>query len=702
MARLNMPPVPMENMSLERLRRKFAEQNSVLVKSNTRQAGQIQKLNNECARLLSENLDLRGQVLRLEKEVQDNRARRVADHALEVKAKLEEQLLELSSTLAGLGLEPPRKRYSSPTRRKIAQPRKSPAATSPPRRRGRDLPMDSEALAFREGRLPPILEAKSYPRATLSAEEIMALCGDVVDTTDSPELGPPPVSRYVEEVLQTDSPSKKATDKAETTADNSQDMPSSKLDRQQMPTKETPAKKQELAAAPATIEARSDKENISLSSTAPTARGGKRKFGDEIEATKPTKPLLGKERKETSRNEPPTKPVSSREIPKQRSIKDLPAGRREKASLAQGAARKPLSVKSSNEDLLSPRKASKPVTLDEVTTAKARVLKESLSKEHLHLTKPIPRIEIPEPELSAVVSVLHDPTTPCVDAVMASPDTPDRSARRDGARDTPPPADISSKGEISRPSRRARSAISYAEPNLRDKMRRPTKELFDAVAGEGKFVHRPPKSDEPGVASATKPEPSRSSESEAAVNEAAQRATIGSPLAGKAAAQEALMTTIMTDRRKRPSTSGRELLIPSELAELAKRAPGDEQPKSASMVAKEPAVKADRFPDVYDFSSSSPAAEPRERPEDGEMKARPSSRNARRSSTALSKYTTVETVQATAKAKSSSSRKRASMVAPEKTPMLDSSDLDLSIVEQQGSVDTSTRDRISRRRSMML
>ena len=35
-----------------------------------------------------------------------------------------------------------------------------------------------------------------------------------------------------------------------------------------------------------------------------------------------------------------------------------------------------------------------------------------------------------------------------------------------------------------RPSRRSRGAVSYAEPNLRDKMRRPTKELVDAVAGE--------------------------------------------------------------------------------------------------------------------------------------------------------------------------------------------------------------------------
>lgn len=35
-----------------------------------------------------------------------------------------------------------------------------------------------------------------------------------------------------------------------------------------------------------------------------------------------------------------------------------------------------------------------------------------------------------------------------------------------------------------RSSRRSRGSVSYAEPNLRDKMRRPTKQLVDAVAGE--------------------------------------------------------------------------------------------------------------------------------------------------------------------------------------------------------------------------
>lgn len=37
----------------------------------------------------------------------------------------------------------------------------------------------------------------------------------------------------------------------------------------------------------------------------------------------------------------------------------------------------------------------------------------------------------------------------------------------------------------SRPSRRQRAVVSYAEPNLRDKMRRPTSEMIDAVGSHG-------------------------------------------------------------------------------------------------------------------------------------------------------------------------------------------------------------------------
>ena len=59
------------------------------------------------------------------------------------------------------------------------------------------------------------------------------------------------------------------------------------------------------------------------------------------------------------------------------------------------------------------------------------------------------------------------------------------------SQDTPPPSNLNiascTAGEkdcMGRSSRRAKGAVSYVQPNLRDKMRRPTKELVDAVVGD--------------------------------------------------------------------------------------------------------------------------------------------------------------------------------------------------------------------------
>uniref|UniRef100_A0A8H7NDQ2 Shugoshin N-terminal coiled-coil domain-containing protein n=1 Tax=Bionectria ochroleuca TaxID=29856 RepID=A0A8H7NDQ2_BIOOC len=105
MARLNEPPVSTD--SLETLRRKLLRQNRDLAKSNNVRALKIRELENDCACMLSENLQLRSRILELEKQVEDNDARRIADHALAIKAKLESQLTEWGDLIAGLGLEPP-------------------------------------------------------------------------------------------------------------------------------------------------------------------------------------------------------------------------------------------------------------------------------------------------------------------------------------------------------------------------------------------------------------------------------------------------------------------------------------------------------------------------------------------------------------------------------------------------------------------
>lgn len=116
--------------------------------------------------MLSENLDLRGQILSLEKEVESSQAQRVADHALETKAKLEAQLVEWGDLLAGLGCEPPAKRRDVGRRMSSSGSRGSMGRRSP-RESLRDLAREAEARARDEGRLTPIREHNSYPRRTM-------------------------------------------------------------------------------------------------------------------------------------------------------------------------------------------------------------------------------------------------------------------------------------------------------------------------------------------------------------------------------------------------------------------------------------------------------------------------------------------------------------------------------------------------------
>lgn len=160
-----MPPNYANDNSESLVRRKFLRQNRDIARINSTQSLRIRSLENECSRLLSENLDLRGQIVRLEKELEDNSSQRIADHALDIKARMEAQLVEWGALLAGLGLEPPLKRRS-PRGRRMANPRPD-RNQSPAQRRTRDVTKDLVALALQDGRLPSISENKPYPRATM-------------------------------------------------------------------------------------------------------------------------------------------------------------------------------------------------------------------------------------------------------------------------------------------------------------------------------------------------------------------------------------------------------------------------------------------------------------------------------------------------------------------------------------------------------
>lgn len=92
--------------------------------------------------------------------------------------------------------------------------------------------------------------------------------------------------------------------------------------------------------------------------------------------------------------------------------------------------------------------------------------------------------------ISTTISTEPPPATPIYpDPHGFSPLSSQPSTARPESRDTPPPLDFHSAGSsssttIGRATRRPRGNVSYAEPSLRDKMRRPGKELVDAVGAD--------------------------------------------------------------------------------------------------------------------------------------------------------------------------------------------------------------------------
>lgn len=110
--------------------------------------------------MLSENVELRGRIIELEKQVENNEAQRIADHAMAIKAKLESQLTEWGTLIAGLGLEPPPKRHSPRISRTSRRWSNTNFRTSPSQRRLRDVAKDIEDLGH-------ISEHKSYSRMSM-------------------------------------------------------------------------------------------------------------------------------------------------------------------------------------------------------------------------------------------------------------------------------------------------------------------------------------------------------------------------------------------------------------------------------------------------------------------------------------------------------------------------------------------------------
>ncbi|KAL8908676.1 MAG: hypothetical protein Q9207_000644 [Kuettlingeria erythrocarpa] len=286
-------------------------------------------------------------------------------------------------------------------------------------------------------------------------------------------------------------------------------------------------------------------------------------------------------------------------------------------------------------------------------------------------------IQAPEPKattqsVTELPRILPEPPEPPAASSLDtfSPEGSEPPATRPESRDTPPPGDLdpekantSTFGSMGRASRRPRGSVSYAEPNLRDKMRRPTKELVDAVAAEERLQQKKTlRSEEDAIEAelvitgetaskmrtvTVKKEPTTDHSldwkalpmKKSEINQNHVGTDPPSPLNNKApAAKTDLPPSVVTERRRRPSMLERDKSVvgggqqgfgaSSAIAALITEHPKHRSRGDSVLIDKlKHTSKHSEAPEVYDIQGSSPADT-----EDTTAKARESKATVARSS----------------------------------------------------------------------
>lgn len=342
----------------------------------------------------------------------------------------------------------------------------------------------------------------------MSRQDELAALKESADTTDSPELEPPPVSQFIDEdPVKIDFPAKtlKAEIEVPPKSPSSTTFSTAMLEQRRKRRESVgitdirrlsgdEAMIHEITpdslkvGAKRKVSVRDDAERLSHSQISPDDFKYTRKTIEEAPASK--------------RVEVTEKAQFPREIATAKTTSREGSRERPKLATTQSNVRKALAPKPSNEDVSnSPRKKGKPSgpVLDEVSMAKKELSKSAplieRPKSRVRKTENIPSKSVQLPVISKI-DVLLDPACEPENLPDPEPETPaaqdiispifSEPSARPSTRDTPPPADIGHEGvtDHGRPGRRARASVSYAEPNLRDKMRRPTKELVDAVTSK--------------------------------------------------------------------------------------------------------------------------------------------------------------------------------------------------------------------------
>ncbi|KAL8869930.1 MAG: hypothetical protein Q9174_003901 [Haloplaca sp. 1 TL-2023] len=667
------------------VKRRFIRQNREIAKVNGDQGIKIRHLEDEHSRLLSENIALRQQVVKLQFQIDSSGG---LDNINAVKGKLEAKLGELGGLLEELGDV----QHMAESRRALR--RRSGAKASPnklPDQRSLKKSNTTAAgLGDAEGRLPPIVEGKYYPRRTLDVDEMVELAQAAVDPTDSPELGPPPIAHF-----EAGDPIKYDSNGDETQKKLRPDNPGV-LNASLLVNLEPRRKRRESSQVanhtvkePAALGTGHQGDEVARAEQErPLKSGAKRKFNareeDDIGLTKggsendfqymrnhvlpPRDDTQGSNPNGTEKH---SRQKSSEEVAK---IKDR-SGERSKADASSAlTGRNVLAPKSVNTDpVSSPTKNARlsegekprPFKIDAPSKPRdpSRARNQPPSSRFARPAK-VPQggvQEFKDPVQETQVPARPPPKTPApLDLDVLSPDESEPATARVEGRDTPPPGELDPEtantnafGSIGRASRRQRGSVSYVQPNLRDKMRRPTKELVDAVGAEERSQQRravkteqESEDAEPIVTGeaaskmrrvVVKKEPNEDGldwktlpVKETENDRDRQRANAPSPLGNKVStAKTDLPASIVTERRRRPSILERETQADgsksqasgtgSTIAALSntksKSREGDVRPGSSDEDRRpaEPAEEKERSPTANPKESKPLAARPSSR-----------------------------------------------------------------------------------------
>ncbi|PLN80870.1 hypothetical protein BDW42DRAFT_169916 [Aspergillus taichungensis] len=463
MARLNDSTAATE--SVEILKRRFVRQNREIARVNSIQSLRIRSLEAEVSHLLSENVSLREKVITLNQEIERFDAARLLHNGVsEVKTKLESKLLELNSLVSDLGALPRKFHRSSDLPEETGF--EKPTVTS----KSADGPMNIERNSIIDGgKLPVILEDKYYPRQTLDPEELQQMVNNDSDVPDSPALEASTAQPDLEheDLCQEHPEDSVEVAGLDVTEEQDEELLPPTLERRKKKKKPTSTAGPLHNLSPASI----PEQNGCIANAK-----SKRKFMME-ENEEPEVGSPDDDGFQFSRAASSQRPADeSFSLPRPQSS---PSKHRNQSILGEKIQghpkRKMLEPKSVNSNNISPKKRratdfpkrsyTKPLQGD-AKSDENQIANEIYAKESKGHRQKDTELLYEHERCETEPTVVQDEA----DSLLQAP-----SISLDMASNTP-----------ARPTRRQRAVVSYAEPNLRDKMRRPTEGLIAAVSDQSR------------------------------------------------------------------------------------------------------------------------------------------------------------------------------------------------------------------------